>query len=187
MSGYLQRAFPAAKRQVRKLAFLKKLNSFRDWEAVAITLSVSVVLAFLICAANWAVSYPIYFMKLTGIKNSVSRTAIRLNTRSITQSIAWKPLDLTSAFFLFMNVSSTHQPNCMYVDGAKTDSIETQIAAMKYTDTHLGKLFDFMRRRSKTLAIVCSDHGTAYGEDGYWGHRVCHSAVWTVPYAEFVL
>ena len=28
---------------------------------------------------------------------------------------------------------------------------------------------------------------TAYGEDGYTGHRLGHSVVWTVPYAEFLL
>ncbi len=37
------------------------------------------------------------------------------------------------------------------------------------------------------LAILCSDHGTAYGEDGFRGHRLAHPTVWTVPYAEFVL
>ena len=41
--------------------------------------------------------------------------------------------------------------------------------------------------RAPVLAIVCSDHGTAYGEDGYRGHRLAHPVVWTVPYAEFVL
>jgi hypothetical protein len=34
---------------------------------------------------------------------------------------------------------------------------------------------------------VCSDHGTAYGEDGYRGHRLGHPVVWDVPYAEFLL
>jgi|GEM_PF-4288067 hypothetical protein len=29
--------------------------------------------------------------------------------------------------------------------------------------------------------------GTAYGEDGYHGHRLAHPVVWTVPYAEVVL
>jgi hypothetical protein len=44
-----------------------------------------------------------------------------------------------------------------------------------------------MQRRCPTLVILCSDHGTAYGEDGYFGHRVSHPVVWTVPYAEFIL
>jgi len=44
-----------------------------------------------------------------------------------------------------------------------------------------------MRKRAPTFAIVCSDHGTAYGEDGYRGHRLAHEVVWTVPYAEILL
>jgi hypothetical protein len=35
--------------------------------------------------------------------------------------------------------------------------------------------------------VICSDHGTAYGEDGFAGHRLAHPVVWTVPYAEFLL
>ena len=35
--------------------------------------------------------------------------------------------------------------------------------------------------------VICSDHGTAYGEDGYTGHRLAHPVVWEVPYAEFIL
>jgi hypothetical protein len=44
-----------------------------------------------------------------------------------------------------------------------------------------------MRRRAPLLSILCSDHGTAYGEDGYHGHRIAHPVVWEVPYAEMVL
>ncbi len=44
-----------------------------------------------------------------------------------------------------------------------------------------------MRRCAPLLCILCSDHGTAYGEDGYHGHRLGHPVVWTVPYAEFLL
>jgi len=42
-------------------------------------------------------------------------------------------------------------------------------------------------RRAPALVVICSDHGTAYGEDGFTGHRVAHPVVWTVPYAEFLL
>jgi hypothetical protein len=44
-----------------------------------------------------------------------------------------------------------------------------------------------MQARASLLVIVSSDHGTAYGEDGHWGHRISHPVVWNVPYAEFVL
>ncbi len=89
--------------------------------------------------------------------------------------------------FLFINVSALHQPNCMYVDGAKEDSAETQRAALAYVDSQLAPLLSFLQHRSTVFGIICSDHGTAYGEDGYVGHRLAHPVVWNVPYAEFSL
>lgn len=89
--------------------------------------------------------------------------------------------------FLFINLSALHQPNCIFTPGAEEDTIETHANALAYVDAHLPPLFAALRRRAPTLAILCSDHGTAYGEDGYHGHRLSHPVVWTVPYAEFVL
>jgi hypothetical protein len=89
--------------------------------------------------------------------------------------------------FLFLNVSAIHQPNRFYIPGASDDDIATHAAALEYVDGHLGRLFAAVRWRAPTLAVVCSDHGTAYGEDGHRGHRLAHPVVWTVPYAEFVL
>jgi hypothetical protein len=89
--------------------------------------------------------------------------------------------------FLFVNVSALHQPNCMYVPGATVDSIETHAAALAYVDSALPPLFDALSRRGGAFCILTSDHGTAYGEDGYRGHRIAHPAVWNVPYAEVML
>lgn len=89
--------------------------------------------------------------------------------------------------FLFVNVSALHQPNCIFAPGETVDSPRTQAAALAYVDRCLPPLFDALRARGDTLCIVCSDHGTAYGEDGYVGHRLAHPVVWNVPYAEFVL
>jgi len=89
--------------------------------------------------------------------------------------------------FLFLNVSALHQPNCIFLPGASHDSPATQAAALAYVDRHLRMLMDAMCRRSPVLCIICSDHGTAYGEDGYHGHRLSHPVVWDVPYAEFLL
>lgn len=88
---------------------------------------------------------------------------------------------------LFLNVSALHQPNCMYVEGVTKDSIETQAAALAYVDSHMGRLVDAMHARAPLMAVICSDHGTAYGEDGYHGHRLSHPVVWNVPYVDFVL
>lgn len=89
--------------------------------------------------------------------------------------------------FLFMNVSAIHQPNYFYVPGAVTDTLELHAAALAYVDLQIAPLFAVMQRRAPVLAILCADHGTAYGEDGYVGHRIAHPVVWNVPYAEVIL
>lgn len=89
--------------------------------------------------------------------------------------------------FLFVNISAIHHPTWFYLPGARHDSLESHAAALVYVDQHLPPLFEAMQRRGPCLTIVCSDHGTAYGEGGYFGHRISHPVVWTVPYAEFVL
>jgi arylsulfatase A-like enzyme len=95
--------------------------------------------------------------------------------------------DNEKRLFLFLNVSALHQPNCIFADGATEDSKETQAQALSYVDKQLPKLLDTMRRRAPLLVLIFSDHGTAYGEDGFVGHRVSHECVWNVPYSEFVL
>jgi arylsulfatase A-like enzyme len=96
--------------------------------------------------------------------------------------------------FLFVNVSALHQPNWFHLAGGTPehrdvrehgDSPVSHAAALEYVDRHLGRLFALMRR--PCFVIICSDHGTAYGEGGHTGHRIGHEVVWTVPYGEFVL
>jgi hypothetical protein len=99
------------------------------------------------------------------------------------ESIARLPAD--QRLFLFINVSALHQPNCGYVPEATQDSPTTQAAALEYVDRCLPRLIQTLQQRSSGMGIVCSDHGTAYGEAGYQGHRVAHEVVWNVPYAEF--
>jgi arylsulfatase A-like enzyme len=89
--------------------------------------------------------------------------------------------------FLFVNVSAIHQPNRFYLPGAADDTIDSHAAALEYVDGQLVRLFASLRKRGPWLVVICSDHGTAYGEDGYTGHRIAHPVVWDVPYAEFVL
>jgi hypothetical protein len=89
--------------------------------------------------------------------------------------------------FLFINVSALHAPNAMYLPGTRRDTPESQLAALEYVDSCLPPLFETMQKRAPIFVVICSDHGTAYGEDGYSGHRIGHSVVWTVPYAQFIL
>ncbi len=90
--------------------------------------------------------------------------------------------------FMFLNVSALHQPNYFYLDKRMNeDNPESHAAALRYVDRQLPPLFSALSRNKPVFAIVCSDHGTAYGEEGYQGHRLSHETVWTVPYADFVL
>ncbi|MDB6151906.1 MAG: metalloenzyme protein [Chthoniobacteraceae bacterium] len=89
--------------------------------------------------------------------------------------------------FLFINISAIHQPNWFYGDGQGPDTLASHTAALVAVDRALQPLFQRLKKRAPTLALVCSDHGTAYGEDGYLGHRLGHEVVWNVPYAEFML
>lgn len=86
-----------------------------------------------------------------------------------------------------MNVASLHQPNCHYLAGVTEDSLESHRAALGYIDKHLPYLLEVLAKDRPLAVIVCSDHGTAYGEDGYIGHRIGHEVVWTVPYGEALL
>jgi len=92
-------------------------------------------------------------------------------------------LPATRRAFTFVNVSALHQPNHFYLDdGPHRDTLRSHAAALRYIDTHVPRLVAALR--PQTFIIICSDHGTLYGEDGYVGHRVAHPIVTTVPYAE---
>jgi hypothetical protein len=88
--------------------------------------------------------------------------------------------------FLFVNIAAIHQPNRFYLPGATRDNPASMAAALAYVDAAVAPLFDALTRRAPLQAVVCADHGTAYGEDGFTGHRVAHPVVWEVPYAELV-
>lgn len=97
-------------------------------------------------------------------------------------------LDSGMPLFSFINVSALHQPNKHYLPGATADDLDSHAAALEYVDGCLEGLFSLVTGRGRPCqVIICSDHGTLYGEDGHTGHRVAHPAVWTVPYADFVL
>ena len=94
-------------------------------------------------------------------------------------------IDLKQRLFLFLNISAMHQPNCHYVDGANIDTPATQGAALAAVDKALAAAASVFQNR-KWLCVFTSDHGTAYGEDGFSGHRLAHDSVWRVPYADFL-
>ncbi|MBV11903.1 STM4013/SEN3800 family hydrolase [Rubinisphaera sp.] len=91
--------------------------------------------------------------------------------------------------FCFINFSAIHQPNWFFTSNERPadgrDTLASHGEALVEIDRQLPQLFDCFRERGSLFAIVCSDHGTAYGEDGHWGHRLAHPVVWEVPYADF--
>ncbi len=87
---------------------------------------------------------------------------------------------------MYINVSAIHYPNGFYID-QKDDTMESHAAALRYVDGELNRLFETSKKRNPTFVIVCSDHGTCYGEDNYRFHGVSHEAVNTVPYKHFIL
>jgi hypothetical protein len=89
--------------------------------------------------------------------------------------------------FLFINVSAIHFPNRGYLPGCSKDNLESHAAALRYVDRALAPLLQACAARAPAFAIACSDHGSAYGEDGFHGHRLAHETVWTVPYAHFFI
>lgn len=97
--------------------------------------------------------------------------------------------DREQQLFLFINISAIHQPNYFYHSSEKTaDTISSHRAALEYVDSQLPVLLDACAQQNRdTFCIICSDHGTAYGEDGYYGHRIGHSSVWEVPMASFLI
>ncbi|MDT0265168.1 STM4013/SEN3800 family hydrolase [Streptomyces sp. DSM 44915] len=117
-----------------------------------------------------------------------SPTSFEAQVTRVEEIVARLPVE--RRLFLFLNVSALHQPNWFHLPGATRESGDTRAshaAALRYVDRHIGRLFAAMRSRRRCFAIVCSDHGTAYGDDGYTGHRIGHPAVWTVPYRHFFL
>lgn len=115
-------------------------------------------------------------------------TALRSTEHQVAQvAQSLEALPATKRCFTFVNVSALHQPNKGYVPGATEDSKATQAAALAYVDSQLGRLFEVATRRAGCLLLIGSDHGTAYGDDGWHGHRLAHPSVTTVPWGEVLL
>ncbi|MCE9547805.1 MAG: STM4013/SEN3800 family hydrolase [Planctomycetia bacterium] len=122
--------------------------------------------------SHWAPEFSVSEPHST--RNQVLRATERIASFSSSQPL-----------FVFVNLSALHGPNYFYLPGAVEDTPQTQAAALEYVDRQLPPLFEALRSRGRPGAgFLFSDHGTAYGEDGYQGHRLAHPVVWNVPYGE---
>jgi hypothetical protein len=101
--------------------------------------------------------------------------------------IGWlESVRVSDKVLLFVNISATHPPHAHYLDGAKRDCPDSQVAALAYVDGQLSTLFDALRHRGEWFCLFMADHGEAHGEDGRWGHRIAHPTVTTVPLCSFL-
>ncbi|MFB9993316.1 STM4013/SEN3800 family hydrolase [Deinococcus oregonensis] len=131
-------------------------------------------------AALPALFHEAHWSPAMGVKNPGSAA---VQTRVAAERLRALP----EKVFLLLNVSATHTPTHFYLPGARRDSPSSQRAALRTLDAALPPLLAALQARGDTLLVVCADHGTCFGEDGYWGHRLAHPLVWTVPYAELLL
>lgn len=114
-----------------------------------------------------------------------SQTSAEIQFAAAAQHVRAAP---AGPLLLFLNVAATHRPTRHYRGTPGPDDLASHRAALRNVDAQLPPLLAALAARPRpTFFIVCADHGTAYGEDGYTGHRLAHEVVWTVPYAEGVL
>ena len=119
-------------------------------------------------------------------------------------AIDWLRSTPNQPFFLFVHTYETHSPYSapppyasMFADtsdrpkapGGEAPDREEKLArydgAIRYADSVLGRLFDELDHlglADRTLVVVTSDHGEAFGEHGYDGHgQSMHDEVMRVP------
>jgi len=86
----------------------------------------------------------------------------------------WLEANSSQPFFLWVHVFDPHEPYEAPAPWGQRhkDPYDCEIA---YTDSVMGKLFDFLRQRNLmagTTIVVASDHGEAFGEHGEFTHGV---------------
>lgn len=95
--------------------------------------------------------------------------------------------DKDKRIFLYINMTTTHYPTFFYLDGENFDTVESQKAALVYTDTFIARLLDVFKKRGGVFTVAFSDHGTSFGEDDKLFHGINNDIVNTIPYMEFLI
>lgn len=95
--------------------------------------------------------------------------------------------DKDKKLFIYINMTTTHYPTYFYLDGEKEDSIESQKAALEYTDKFIPRLIEIFKKRGGVFTIAFSDHGSSFGEDDKVFHGINNEIVNTIPYMEFLI
>ncbi|MBK9033311.1 MAG: sulfatase-like hydrolase/transferase [Myxococcales bacterium] len=112
--------------------------------------------------------------------NEIGKThdANRVSSDRVTdRALAWIARRPASKWFLWLHYLDPHAQYVAHPDdtnwsGSPEDLYE---AELHYTDKHIGRLLDELRRMpggDRTIVVVTSDHGDAFGEHGFSGHAI---------------
>lgn len=131
----------------------------------------------------------LFFPKNIGLGNHPPEGAFAFEGSTFVEGLekVVPKVEIGKHIFMYLNVDAIHYPNYFYEEGETQDSKKTHGAALRYVDERVERLFDVFRKRGNTFVILCSDHGTCYGEDGYYFHNISHEVVYTVPYKQFFI
>jgi arylsulfatase A-like enzyme len=109
--------------------------------------------------------------------------------RTVAQAEAWLSNEANEPFFLFFHTYQSHDPYFSPPEYARgrasaggspdargatdVEKLDKYDAAVRYTDDAIAPLLAAIRsspRGERTLLVLTSDHGEAFGEHGYTGH-----------------
>lgn len=89
--------------------------------------------------------------------------------------------------FIFINFGETHHPFYLSAKEPRTEyrhgfaaCFAAQRRCAEFLDSLIGRLLT-SKALKNTDAIICSDHGDCFGEDGLYGHGFAHEKVLEVP------
>jgi choline-sulfatase len=108
---------------------------------------------------------PDAFRQMSAGRGKVSAEA--LNGRVL----PWLDAHANQSFFLYIQSVEPHEPRAPTPPGA--DPFDAYDAEVAVNDREIGRLYQRLvdlGLASRTLLIVTSDHGEAFGEHGQWGH-----------------
>lgn len=103
---------------------------------------------------------------------------------TVGRTLAWLAGHPPAPFFLFVHIDQPHAPSAPHRDEARTDA-DLYTADVRYADAALAPLFAALAAvplRSRTIVIVTSDRGEAFGEHQHTGHGELYEEDVRVPF-----
>jgi choline-sulfatase len=110
--------------------------------------------------------------------NSIGKKpdAFRVSSHESTnKALAWIDSRASAKWFLWVHYLDPHGRYVAHPDGPDWGSSEMDLydGELRYTDAHVGRLLRELRAKpggDRTIVIITSDHGDAFGEHGFTNH-----------------